>query len=89
MKSRISGVRWRLLVGLASFATAIVLTLPGGVLRPSKGPVSGISPHLVVQIADVIWPNGGLVDEVIWPNGALVDEVIWPNGAVLSDSPGN
>jgi hypothetical protein len=89
LKSRISSVRWRLLVGLASLATAIVLTLPGGVLRPSQGPVSGISTNLIGQIADVIWPNGAIVDEVIWPNGALVDEVIWPNSGFLTDSPGN
>lgn len=74
MKSRISSVRWRLIAGLVSLAAAIVLTLPGGVLRPSQGPVTGNAPSLVGQIADVIWPNGALVDDVIWPNGVPVDQ---------------
>jgi len=74
MKSRITSVRWRLVAGLASLAAAIVLSLPGGVLRPYQGPVSRIAPSLVGQIADVIWPNGALVDDVIWPNGAPVDQ---------------
>jgi len=68
LKSRISSVRWRLVMGLASLAAAILLTLPGGGLRPLHGPVGGISSNLVSQVADVIWPNDAVIDDIIWPN---------------------
>jgi len=73
LKNRILSVRWRLVAGVASLAAAIFLSLPGGVLRPSQGPVSAFPPNLVGQIAE-IWPNGAFVDDIIWPNGALVDQ---------------
>jgi len=68
LKRRVSTMRWRLAIGLASLAATVVLTLPPGAARQ----VSDIWPNGLAQVADVIWPNGvEFVSDTIWPN--LVD----------------
>lgn len=79
MKSRITSVRWRLLIGVVSLVAAVVLTLPTVLSRSLQGPVSG-TPG---QVSDVIWPNGALLDD------AVLNQIIWPNSGFLTDSPGN
>ena len=83
MKSRISSVRWRLLIGVVSLVAAVGLTLPAVFSRPLQAPVSATSHNRVAQVADVIWPNGALFDDT------LQNDVIWPNSGYLTDSPGH
>jgi hypothetical protein len=70
LKTGILSVRWRLVIGLVSLATAVVLTLPGGASRLLEG-----------AVAETIWPNSP-VAETIWPNSPVA-EIIWPNSPLL------
>jgi hypothetical protein len=68
LKQRVSTIRWRLAIGLASLAATVVLTFPPAAARQ----VSDIWPNGIAQAADVIWPNiPDFVSDTIWPN--LVD----------------
>ena len=61
-------LRWRLILGLLSFAATVVLTFPAA--APQVGNrVAGIWLDGVTTVADVIWPNDPLIGDVIWPNG--------------------
>jgi len=54
-------IRWRLTIGLASLAAAILLTFPANAAR-----------QLERQVGE-IWPNGLAPLAVIWPNSDVID----------------
>jgi hypothetical protein len=67
-------IRWRLVAGLLSLLATVILTLPamGAAGQPNIRDAVN-RPNTVGAVADVIWPNGALVDDTIWPNGAILD----------------
>lgn len=70
MRKAVTGVRWRLAIGLASLAAAIILTVPQAVAGQLGRQTSEIWPNaLIQQPADVIWPNDpAAAGDTIWPN---------------------
>jgi hypothetical protein len=70
-------IRWRLVMGIASLAATVVLTLPAGATAAQR--LGSMTAH---KVAMDIWPNDALAD--IWPNSAVMD--IWPNAGVVDPS---
>ena len=75
MTKALMGIRWRLAIGLASLAAAVILTVPQAVGGQLARETSEIWPNaLIQQPADVIWPNDpAAIGDTIWPNGLQVD----------------
>ena len=73
-------IRWRLVMGIASLAATVVLTLPAGATAAQR--LGSMTAH---KVAMDIWPNDALAD--IWPNSAVMD--IWPNAGVVDPSTGD
>lgn len=74
MREAIIKIRWRLLVGVISLASAIAVTLPAAASKVDLAP----------RVAE-IWPNAlsPLTDE------SNLMGVIWPNAPVVGDGVGS
>ena len=70
MRKAVTGVRWRLAIGLASLGAAVILTVPQSVAGQLGRQTSEIWPNaLIQQPADVIWPNDpAAAGDTTWPN---------------------
>lgn len=72
MINSVKTMRWRLLMGVVSLATAVSVTLPAAASRVD-----------LAQRVGHVWSTGlSVAADIIWPNSEFMD-VIWPNAAVL------